>query len=101
MLGNMGVHVLRCPTGVWTFAGTIPVALCDIVPASAAALLWQRAYLDGAGNAVEARRRLFETEAEAREFAAEARPLGRLGSVSVRSRVPARAPPLPPARFLP
>lgn len=63
--GNLGLHVLRCPTGVFTYVGSVP---CDI------------AYVDGAtpeqieagrqfGGRFGPKKRTFTTEQDAISYA--------------------------------
>lgn len=66
---NLGTHVLLCPSGRYTFVGSVPVELCDIRPATKSDVMGGRAYEDESGATVCARPRVFDTESAAREAA--------------------------------
>jgi hypothetical protein len=48
MFNNLGLHVLKNPAGTYSYVGSIPVALAEIVPADKGAVLGQRAFIDKA-----------------------------------------------------
>ena len=63
-------HILKCPTGRYTFAGRVPESLCRITEASRNAIMGGRAYPHpSTGRMIEAKPMVFETEQEARGFA--------------------------------
>lgn len=70
MFGNLGVHVDCAPSGRWCFVGTLPKRLGDIVKADKAALIGGRAFEDGNGGYAMIKFPTFETEAQARSYAA-------------------------------
>jgi hypothetical protein len=69
MFGNLGLHVIKFPSGRFGFVGSIPLALGYDVPATTAAIMGGRTYTNAAGECVERKFPTFETETEAREFA--------------------------------
>lgn len=46
MFSNLGLHVLKNPAGTYSYVGSIPTALGTVVPATRAAVLGQRAWID-------------------------------------------------------
>jgi hypothetical protein len=69
MFGNLGLHILKNPAGTYSYVGSIPVELAEIVPADRAAVLGQRAFIDDAGNAMMYKFPVFKTREEAFAFA--------------------------------
>jgi len=70
MFGKMGLHVIKFPSGKFGFVGSIPGELGTEAPASRAAVMGQRSFYNAAGELVEMKFPVFESEAEAWEFAA-------------------------------
>ena len=70
MFGNLGLHVIKFPSGRYGYVGSIPTALGEEVPASRAAVMGCRSHYDAAGNLVEWKFPTFDTDADARAFAA-------------------------------
>ena len=52
MFGNLGLHVMKNPAGTYSYVGSLPVALAEVVPANRAAVLGQRVFFDDAGKAM-------------------------------------------------
>ena len=52
MFINLGLHILKNPAGTYSYVGSIPVELAEIVPADRAAVLGQRAFIDKATDKV-------------------------------------------------
>ena len=69
MFGNLGLHVIKFPSGRFGYVGSIPTALGTQVPASTAAVMGCRSFRNDAGELVEWKFPVFDTEAEARAFA--------------------------------
>lgn len=69
MFGNLGLHVIKFPSGRYGYVGSIPTVLGEQVPASTAAVMGQRAFWNEARDLVEWKFPVFESEAEARTFA--------------------------------
>jgi len=69
MFGNLGLHIIRFPSGRYGFVGSIPVALGEQIPASTSAVLGCRAFRNDAGDLVEWKFPTFDTEQSARDFA--------------------------------
>ena len=70
MFSNLGLHVLKNPAGTYSYVGSIPVALAEVVPADRAAVLGQRAFFDDAGKAMMHKFPVFPSSEEALQFAA-------------------------------
>jgi len=70
MFSNLGLHVIQFPSKRFGFVGSIPAALGTEVPASRAAVMGGRSFYNAAGELVEIKFPVFDTEAEARAFAA-------------------------------
>jgi hypothetical protein len=70
MFGNLGLHIIKYPTGRFGYVGSVPTALASIVPMTQAGALGSRAFKNEAGEWVEYQFPVFETELAAREFAA-------------------------------
>jgi hypothetical protein len=49
MLKNFGLHILKCPSGRWTYVGSIPVILTYETPADTSAVMGGRAYRSADG----------------------------------------------------
>lgn len=70
MFGNLGLHILKNPAGTYSYVGSIPVELAEIVPADRAAVLGQRAFIDKATDKVVMYKfPVFKTRDEAFAFA--------------------------------
>jgi len=61
MFGNLGVHILKCPTGRYTFVGSLPETLGKWETASTADVMGGRAKKDGKGNIVTLKFPTFDT----------------------------------------
>ena len=70
MFRNLGLHIIKFPSGRFGFVGSIPGALGHEVAASRAAVMGCRSYYNAAGELVEMKFPTFESEQEARDFAA-------------------------------
>ena len=70
MFKNLGLHVIKFPTGRYGFVGSIPAALGQEVPASRSAVMGQRSFYSASGELVEMKFPAFDTQTAAREFAA-------------------------------
>jgi hypothetical protein len=69
MFGNLGLHIIKYPTGRYGYVGRIPTVLATQVPASTAAVMGQRSFYNDAGELVEWKFPVFDTEQEAIAFA--------------------------------
>jgi hypothetical protein len=69
MFGNLGLHVLKNPAGTYSYVGSIPTALAEIVSADASAVMGGRAFRDEEGKTVMYKFPVFSTRAEAMDFA--------------------------------
>ena len=68
---NYGVHILKCPTGKYTYVGSIPSELMRFyAPPTTADVMGQR-WVDIGGVTHSYKTRVFDTEQEARDYAAE------------------------------
>jgi hypothetical protein len=65
------LHIIKFPSGKFGYVGSIPATLGKEVPASQAAVMGQRSFYNAAGDLVEIKFPVFETEADAKAFAAE------------------------------
>ncbi len=70
MFGNLGLHVIKFPSGRYGYVGSIPTVLGTEIPASRAAVMGCRSHTNAAGELVEWKFPVFDTEQEARDFAA-------------------------------
>jgi hypothetical protein len=70
MFRNMGCHIIQFPSKRFGFVGSIPTSLGEQVPASTAAVMGQRAFRNDAGEIVEWKFPVFDSEQAARDFAA-------------------------------
>lgn len=71
MFGNLGLHVIKFPSGRCGFVGSIPVSLGTEVPASEAAVMGCRSHWNAdRTELLEWKFPSFATEQEARDFAA-------------------------------
>ena len=69
MLGNLGLHIIKFPSGKFGFVGSIPTILAEEIPATTAAVLGCRTHRNAVGDLVEWRFPVFETDAAALAFA--------------------------------
>lgn len=69
MFSNLGLHVIKYPTGKYGYVGSIPQALGEEVPASAADVMAGRWYTNAEGQTVITKFPIFSTSAEAVTFA--------------------------------
>ena len=60
-----GLHIIKAPSGRFVYVGSIPAALCTIVPASKADVMGGRAYESVDGDMVTAKPRSFDSYGEA------------------------------------
>lgn len=67
---SLGLHIIQFPSKRWGFVGAIPTVLGIEVAASEEAVMGCRVHRNAAGELVEWRFPSFDTEAEARAFAA-------------------------------
>ena len=70
MFGNLGVHILKCPTGRYAYVGTLPTVLAEIVPATMADTMGGRSFRDDTGAIMAYRFPTFANEGDARIYAA-------------------------------
>ena len=68
MFGNMGLHVIKNPTGTFSYVGSIPVALCQEVPATYLDIMGLRAHGEP-GHAMTWKAPVFNSAKEAVDFA--------------------------------
>ena len=66
---NLGLHVLKCPNGRYSYVGSIPTELCKEVPATKAAVLGCRVHRGENDELLEWKIPVFDTELEAYNFA--------------------------------
>ncbi len=66
-----GCHIIKAPSGVYTFVGSVPGTLCDILPATRADIMGGRAFHGYKGDLLCASPMHFHTEQSARDFAAK------------------------------
>ncbi len=66
---NLGLHVIKFPSGRFGFVGSIPTALGHEAPATTADVMGGRAHKNADGALVAWKFPAFESEAEARAFA--------------------------------
>lgn len=66
---NLGLHIIKFPSGKWGYVGSVPVSLHDIVPAKQSDVFGCRAWEGDNGKLYAHRCPVFDTEKEAREFA--------------------------------
>ena len=69
MFGKLGLHVIKFPSGKFGYVGSVPGELGTEVPASRAAVMGQRSFYNAAGELVEMKFPVFESESEAKAFA--------------------------------
>lgn len=69
MLNIKTCHLIKFPTGKYGYVGSIPVELGDILPADVHAILGCRTFMQD-GRPMMFKAKIFNTEAEARNFAA-------------------------------
>lgn len=70
MLGNLGLHIHKNPAGTFSFVGSIPLDLAEIVQPSKADIMAGRYFTDPDGEIKGYKFPVFDTEEEGREFAA-------------------------------
>jgi len=70
MFSNMGLHIMKNPAGTYSFVGSIPLVLAEIVQPTKADIMAGRYFTDQDGNVQGYKFPVFATEAEGREFAA-------------------------------
>jgi hypothetical protein len=72
MFGNLGVHIIKYPTGRYGYVGTLPAILGDAVRATSADIMGGRAETSPIdGQAYTLKFPSFETAAAARAYAAD------------------------------
>lgn len=71
MFGNLGLHVIRNPRGTYSYVGTIPTDLAEIVPADTPAVMGGRAFRAESGDLCMYRFPVFATLEAAVDFALE------------------------------
>lgn len=69
MFGNLGLHVIKFPSGKFGYVGSIPIDLATMVPATTSDVMGGRASRDETGKLVAPKFPAFDTESEAIEFA--------------------------------
>jgi hypothetical protein len=62
---NYGLHIIDTPAGRYVYVGSVPAALCSIVPASKADVMGGRAYANVYGDMVTAKPLSFASYGEA------------------------------------
>lgn len=62
---SFGLHIIDTPSGRYTYVGSVPPALCSIVPASKSDVMGGRAYESVDGDLVTARPLSFASYGEA------------------------------------
>lgn len=71
MFGNLGTHIIQYPTKRWGFVGSLPLTLATLVPATASDIMGMRTVgRDADGKPLAPKFPVFDTEQEARDFAA-------------------------------
>jgi len=71
MFGNMGLHVIQFPTGVYGYVGSIPIDLATEKPATRSDVMGGRAHENAQGEIVAWKFPVFETREAAVSFAEE------------------------------
>lgn len=66
---NLGLHIIKFPSGRCGYVGSIPTTLATEVPATTAAVMGGRSHYDASGALVEWKFPTFDDEASARAFA--------------------------------
>jgi hypothetical protein len=66
---SLGLHIIKAPSGRYVYAGSVPAALCSIVPASKSDVMGGRAYESPDGGWVTAKPLSFASYGEARDAA--------------------------------
>jgi hypothetical protein len=69
MFSNLGLHVMKNPAGTYSYVGSLPVALAEVVPADREAVLGQRAFFDEARNLKMYKFPVFQSLEAALQFA--------------------------------
>jgi hypothetical protein len=68
---NLGLHVIKFPSGRYGFVGSIPTSLGEEILASSAAVMGQRSHWNADKTALlEWKFPVFDSEQEAKDFAA-------------------------------
>jgi hypothetical protein len=62
---SFGLHIIKAPSGRYVYVGSVPAALCSIVPASKADVMGGRAYESADGDLVTAKPLSFASYGEA------------------------------------
>ena len=62
---SFGLHIIKAPSGRYTYVGTVPAALCGIVAASKSDVMGGRAYESVDGDLVTVRPLSFASYGEA------------------------------------
>ena len=70
MFGNMGLHIIKFPSGRYGYVGSIPTVLAEQVKASTAAVMGGRAFWNADRELMEWKFPTFATEEGARVHAA-------------------------------
>lgn len=68
---NLGLHILKNPTGTYTFVGSVPASLCEEVDATQSDVMGGRAYRADDGSLKTPKVPSFPSYEEARQFARE------------------------------
>lgn len=66
---NLGLHIIKFPSGRFGYVGSIPTTLGTEIPATTAAVMGCRSHYSASGNLVEWHFPVFDTEEAARNFA--------------------------------
>jgi len=69
MFGNLGLHVIKFPSGRFGYVGSIPTVLGTEIPATTAAVLGCRTHRNAAGELVEWKFPVFDSHEAAVAFA--------------------------------
>lgn len=67
--GNLGLHVFKNPAGTFSYVGSIPKSLAQLVPASDSDVMGGRAFSDDVGNILTYKFPTFKTREAAINFA--------------------------------
>ena len=68
MFNNLGTHVINNPAGTYSFVGTLPTVLAEMVPADKNAILGCRSF-EHNGQSMMWKWPVFETKQQAIDFA--------------------------------
>ena len=69
MFNNLGVHVIKNPAGTFSFVGTLPMVLADMVPAASDDIRGGRAYTAPNGSIVAPKFPVFTSREDAISYA--------------------------------